>query len=105
MGRLDERVAVVTGGGKGIGRAIALALARDGATIVVSSRTQADLDGVVAQAAGFGPRAGPSWPMPSDRDQARQPVRVAVAEFGRVDVLVNNVGGSVGKNARPLHRR
>ena len=48
MGRLDGRVALITGGGRGIGRAIALEMARDGATIVVSSRTRAQLDAVVA---------------------------------------------------------
>jgi NAD(P)-dependent dehydrogenase (short-subunit alcohol dehydrogenase family) len=94
MGRLDERVAVVTGGGRGIGRAIALELAREGATIVVSSRTLSDLSAVLATAGGPG-RAVVADAL--DRDQAREPVRVAVADYGRVDILINNVGGSVGK--------
>jgi NAD(P)-dependent dehydrogenase (short-subunit alcohol dehydrogenase family) len=94
MGRLDDRVAVVTGGGRGIGRAIALELAREGATIVVSSRTLSDLSAVLATAGGEG-RAVVADAL--DRDEAREPVRVAVADYGRVDILVNNVGGSVGK--------
>ncbi len=54
MGQLDGRVAVVTGGGRGIGRAIALRYAAEGARIVVSSRTQGDLDAVLAQARAGG---------------------------------------------------
>ena len=56
MGQLDGRVAVITGGGRGIGQAIATRYAAEGATIVVSSRTPADLDETLA-AAGVGRRA------------------------------------------------
>jgi NAD(P)-dependent dehydrogenase (short-subunit alcohol dehydrogenase family) len=93
-GRLDGRVAVVTGGGRGIGRAIARRYAAEGAAVVVSSRTGADLDEVVAEVEGAGGRALAVVADATDPDGARLPVQRAVEALGRIDVLVNNVGGS-----------
>ncbi|HLM19403.1 MAG TPA: SDR family NAD(P)-dependent oxidoreductase, partial [Acidimicrobiia bacterium] len=88
MGQLSGRVAVVTGGGRGIGRAIALRYAREGATVVISSRTRSDLDAVLAQIADDGgAQALAVVADASDRDDARRPVLEAIEEFGRVDVL------------------
>jgi NAD(P)-dependent dehydrogenase (short-subunit alcohol dehydrogenase family) len=102
MGQLDGKVAVVTGGGRGIGRAIALRYAAEGATVVVSSRTAADLDTTLADA-GLGPGRGLAVVADAmDRHDARRPVTEAIARFGRVDVLVNNVGGTVGGNPDPF---
>jgi NAD(P)-dependent dehydrogenase (short-subunit alcohol dehydrogenase family) len=102
VGQLDGRVAVVTGGGRGIGRAIALRYAREGATIVVSSRTASDLDAVVEQARRDGGDGLAVVADAGDRDSAQQPVRAALEQYGRVDVLVNNVGGSVGRGHDPF---
>ncbi len=99
---MKGRVAVVTGGGRGIGRAIALGMAEAGATVVVSSRTQQQLDAVVAEIEDVGGQGVAVVADAADEDQARSPVREAVAEFGRVDVLVNNVGGSSGGNHDPF---
>jgi NAD(P)-dependent dehydrogenase (short-subunit alcohol dehydrogenase family) len=100
--QLEGRVAVVTGGGRGIGRAIALEFAREGATIVVSSRTLADLEGVVALAKSLGSDGHAVVADAMDRAAAREPVRAAISRYGRIDVLVNNVGGSVGRNHDPF---
>jgi NAD(P)-dependent dehydrogenase (short-subunit alcohol dehydrogenase family) len=95
-GALAGRVAVVTGAGRGIGRALALALAAEGATIVGSSRGRADLDRLAADVAALGARAAVVVADATDPGQAREPVRAAVAEFGALDILVNNVGGRQG---------
>ena len=103
MGQLLGRVAVVTGGGRGIGRAIALRYAREGATVVISSRTQSDLDAVLAQVVDDGGAQGAAVVADaSDRADARRPVTEAIERFGRVDVLVNNVGGSIGRHHDPF---
>ena len=58
MGQLSGRVAVITGGGRGIGRALARRFATEGATVVISSRTRSDLDAVIAQIADAGDPPG-----------------------------------------------
>jgi 7-alpha-hydroxysteroid dehydrogenase len=92
--RLDDRVAVVTGAGQGIGRGIALGLAEAGARVVVGARTEADLDEVVGSIERAGGRAlGVLTDVLVDEDRRRL-VASAVEEFGRLDVLVNNAGGT-----------
>jgi NAD(P)-dependent dehydrogenase (short-subunit alcohol dehydrogenase family) len=103
VGQLPGRVAVVTGGGRGIGRAIALRYAREGAAVVISSRTGSDLEAVVARIADEG--GAPALAVVADagdRTDARRPVLEAIERFGRVDILVNNVGGSVGRHHDPF---
>lgn len=95
-GRLAGRAALVTGGGRGIGRAIALGLVVEGATVAVLSRTGEQRDAVVAEIAELG---GSGLALVADCMDGPA-LKAAVAEagerFGRLDVLVNNVGGLVG---------
>jgi NAD(P)-dependent dehydrogenase (short-subunit alcohol dehydrogenase family) len=93
MGRLDGLVALVTGGGRGIGRAIALELAREGADVAVSSRSQGELDHVVGEVSELGRRGLAVTSDATVREQARGTVDAVVQHFGQLDILVNNVGG------------
>ncbi len=102
MGKLDGRVAVITGGGRGIGRAMAARFAVEGATVVVASRTAADLESVVADIRSAGGTAACVVADMSERRDARRPVEYALEEFGAADVLVNNVGGTVGRRQDPF---
>lgn len=96
---LTDRVAVVTGAGRGIGAATALALAEAGADVVISSRTKEDLDAVAERIAATGRRAHPVPADLSDVDAVAGLAQHAQDTFGRLDVVVNNLGGTY---PRPL---
>jgi len=89
---LAGRVAVVTGGTRGIGLAIARALAEDGASVVVSGRDAARLDSAVAEIKTLGPSALGVAADQSKREDCDRLVDAAKERFGRIDVLVNNAG-------------
>ena len=97
--RIDGRVAVVTGASKGIGRGIALGFADAGADLVLASRTRADLEKVAESVRERGRRALVVPCDVNERAQLEHLVEAAWKEFGRLDVLVNNAGGSPPKAA------
>ena len=94
MGALDGQVALVTGGGSGIGRATALRLAAEGARVVVTGRRPAPLDEAAAEIRA---RGGQAWARPAhleNRDELRSLVQGIERDLGPVDILVNNAGAS-----------
>lgn len=95
MKRFNDRVAIVTGGGAGIGRATAERLAEEGATVVVADRDEASGEVVAHEIAGQGGRAIAITTDVSQPDQIEALVQGTIAEFGKIDVLVNNAGVAV----------
>ena len=94
MGVLDGQVAIMTGGGTGIGRAAALMLAAEGAQVVVVGRRKAPIEAVVGEIAKAGGRAVARTCDVAKPAEARALAEWTVAQYGRVDVLVNNAGHS-----------
>ncbi len=92
MLEFKDRVAVVTGSGQGIGRAIALTLARGGAAICVNDLTQEKAEGTAQEIRDMGGRAIAHAADVSDFEQAAGLIKAAVDEFGKIDILVNNAG-------------
>jgi NAD(P)-dependent dehydrogenase (short-subunit alcohol dehydrogenase family) len=91
MGRLDGKVALVTGSGRNIGRATILKLAAEGANVVVNSRSnQQESDAVANEARALGVKALSVIADVSSKDQVDRMMSRALSEFGRIDILVNN---------------
>jgi 7-alpha-hydroxysteroid dehydrogenase len=96
MGDLTGRVALVTGGGRGVGRAVALAYAEAGADVVVAARTIAQVEDCANEIRARGRRA---LAVPTDIGDPAQVERLvggALETFGRIDVLVNNAATAIG---------
>jgi len=99
--RLENKVAIVTGGGSGIGEAIAKVFTREGAKVAITGRRKNELDRVVRKIEGQG---GQSLALPgsvTNESDVRDAVATTVRTFGRLDILVNNAGSLF--HAAPLH--
>jgi 3-oxoacyl-[acyl-carrier protein] reductase len=89
---LSGRVALVTGASQGIGRACALRLAQSGATVAVAARNQEKLNDLVGEIAASGGKAA-AFPVDVDDDeQIKTACKTIIGQFGKIDILVNNVG-------------
>jgi len=93
---LHDQVAFVTGAGRGIGRAIALKLARAGCDVVLAARTTSQLEEVAAEIRKTGRRALPAPTDVTDEESVQNSMDLAVNTFGRVHILVNNAGSNNG---------
>ena len=89
---LAGKVAVITGGGRGIGRAIALKFAGEGAAVVVAARTQSEIETVATEIRDANGRALAVPADVAEEKHCERLISASVAQFGRVDILVNNAG-------------
>ena len=92
MGRLEKRIAIVTGAGQGIGRAIALAMAREGAALVIADLDEANAGAVGREIERVGGKASALYTDISNEGSVRGMIDHTLNEHGRVDILVNNAG-------------
>ncbi|WP_292464118.1 SDR family oxidoreductase [Methanolobus sp.] len=95
--KLKGQIALVTGGGRGIGRATCLALAREGADIIATARSQGELEAVREEVKSMGRK---SLAIPADIRKESDVISLvseSVKQFGRIDILVNNAGFAVRK--------
>src|SRR5215472_10722757 len=96
MGKLDGKVAIVTGGGSGIGKGIARGLAAEGASVVIAGRRVDVLNGAVGEFSVLGLTAAAIPTDVTDEAQVSALFNGTVERFGRVDILVNNAGAVDG---------
>jgi len=93
--KLKNRVAIITGGGRGIGRATALAFAREGADIVLAARTSSEITDVANEVTTLGRRAHAITTDVQNKSEVNDMVTHTLDTFGRVDILVNNAGVAI----------
>lgn len=89
---LSNKVAIVTGAGKGIGRAITLALARAGVNLVIASRTRSDLQSLAKEVGNLGRKVLPIEADVSRESEIKGLIQETVSKFAGIDILVNNAG-------------
>jgi 3-oxoacyl-[acyl-carrier protein] reductase len=98
MTDLKNKTALVTGAGKGIGKAIALALAKEGVNVILVARTQEEIDSVAAKVRSLRVKALAVTADVADINSVNTAVEKALSEFGAIDILINNAGiASFGK--------
>ena len=97
--KLKDKVAIVTGGGTGIGKAISLALANEGATVVLVARNLSRLEEAAKDIKSKGGKAKAIQADISDHEQVKRMIAQTVKDLGQIDILVNNAARGTFNNA------
>ncbi|MBI2853926.1 MAG: glucose 1-dehydrogenase [Chloroflexi bacterium] len=92
MGKLDGKVALITGSGRGLGKEIALTMAREGAEIIIDDIIPGDIEKTTKEIEGLGRRAMGIAADVSRKGEVQDMVARGIAKFGKIDILVNNAG-------------
>ena len=90
--KLKDKVALITGGGRGIGKAVALDYAREGARLAICARTASELDETAKEITALGVECFASVCDVSEEEPVARLIESVQARFGRIDVLINNAG-------------
>ena len=90
--KLKDQVSIVTGSGRGIGRAIALALAREGSCVAVIARTESEIESVAQEINSLGGKAIAIKTDVTNESEVNSMVQTVLNKFGRIDILINNAG-------------
>ena len=93
--KLENRIAIITGGGRGIGRATALSFANEGADIVLAARTETEINSVAKEINDIGRKALPIVTDVQLKSDVESMVNQAFTAFGKIDILVNNAGVAI----------
>ncbi len=93
--KLENRIAIITGGGRGIGRATALSFANEGADIVLAARSETEIHNVAKEIKNLGRNALPIVTDVQLKSNVESMVNQAITTFGKVDILVNNAGVAI----------
>ncbi|MGQ9694177.1 MAG: SDR family NAD(P)-dependent oxidoreductase [Thermodesulfobacteriota bacterium] len=99
--KLQDQVAIITGGGRGLGRAIALTFAREGAKVVIASRTAAEVEHVALELRSLKKEALPIVADVAQEEQVHHLVQESLRSFGKIDILINNA--AIRGPIAPLH--
>jgi 3-oxoacyl-[acyl-carrier protein] reductase len=92
MNKLKDKIALITGAGKGIGKAVAIALAKEGVNVILLARTQSDLDEVATAVNALGVKSLVLTADVADINSVNSAVEKALAEFKTIDILINSAG-------------
>jgi len=103
MGRLDGRVAIITGGGRGLGRVFSTGLAAEGACIVAATNEQAGLDETIEELRQMGTGADSIMMDVTSEEETEKMAKFAVDRFGRIDILINNAAYYYGLKRKPFY--